>query len=423
MTPEFSIIIPVYNAEKYLAEALESAINQSYSNIEIICINDGSKDESYKILAEYAQKDNRIVVINEDKNAGTSKARKDGVLASKGNYILFLDADDTISLTTCEVLTQFLGKADIIHFGVNVNLCNGMRLSSIKGMEKYLVPCTEKIDMPKMRELCFQKRLLSHNLWAKCFKGTVCRKAFAYLSNERLIMAEDMYAFFAVSVLSDSYLGVLEKLYNYNYGRGVTGEDKDYFQSFEVYCTQAKTVQACYTLIKQLNCEKEYADVLRNIKNNALNSCMKYLYKNDEQMNENIMECVQKIFVQYWSSEDLALGLVNLCQKYQEIDKKKWIFPFEKVKKDATVVIYGAGDMGQDYYKQLKDSQYCKIVAMVDKNYGKYTYLGYDVMPPEKLLELEYDYIVLAISKSEIRTVVKQYLLSINCPGQVVESD
>lgn len=96
-----SVIVPVYNAEKYLAECLDCLINQTLSDIEIICINDGSSDKSIDILESYAKKDNRIKVINKD-NQGAGAARNVGLDNAVGEYIYFLDADDFIELDTLE---------------------------------------------------------------------------------------------------------------------------------------------------------------------------------------------------------------------------------------------------------------------------------------------------------------------------------
>lgn len=90
-----SIIVPVYNVEKYLSECLDSLISQTLSDIEIICINDGSKDSSLEILEKYAQKDKRIVVINQE-NSGVSTARNTGMKCANGEYIGFIDSDDWI---------------------------------------------------------------------------------------------------------------------------------------------------------------------------------------------------------------------------------------------------------------------------------------------------------------------------------------
>lgn len=98
-----SIIVPVYNVEKYLRKCLDSLINQTLKEIEIICVNDGSKDNSPKILEEYAKKDNRIIVINQE-NAGLSVARNSGIDIAKGEYIGFVDSDDWIDLDYYEKL-------------------------------------------------------------------------------------------------------------------------------------------------------------------------------------------------------------------------------------------------------------------------------------------------------------------------------
>ena len=92
---KFSIIIPVYNMEQYLGECLDSVIGQTYKNLEIICVNDGSKDSSLDILKEYEKKDNRIKIIDKE-NDGVSMARNDGISVATGDYIIFVDSDDTI---------------------------------------------------------------------------------------------------------------------------------------------------------------------------------------------------------------------------------------------------------------------------------------------------------------------------------------
>lgn len=101
--PKISVIVPVYNAEKYVDECLNSLVNQTLSEIEIICINDGSTDNSLKILDKYAKKDNRVTVISTDNN-GPGNARNIGLKKSKGEYISFIDADDWIDLDSFNLL-------------------------------------------------------------------------------------------------------------------------------------------------------------------------------------------------------------------------------------------------------------------------------------------------------------------------------
>ena len=113
-----SVIVPVYNVEKYLAECINSIINQTLKEIEIICVNDGSTDSSLDILREYEKKDNRIKVINKS-NGGISSARNAGIEAANGKYIAFVDSDDWVDLDAYEILYRFAKEqhADILCAG------------------------------------------------------------------------------------------------------------------------------------------------------------------------------------------------------------------------------------------------------------------------------------------------------------------
>ena len=100
--PLVSVVIPVYNVENYLRQCMDSVVNQTYCNVEIVCINDGSPDRSIDILREYEQKDKRIKII-EIENQGLSGARNVGTAYCTGDYLLYLDSDDWIDLDTVEV--------------------------------------------------------------------------------------------------------------------------------------------------------------------------------------------------------------------------------------------------------------------------------------------------------------------------------
>lgn len=134
---KISLIVPVYNTEKYIENCLDSLINQTYNNIEIICVNDGSTDNSLNILKDYEKKDNRIIVIDK-KNEGVSVARNIGIEKATGDYFMVVDSDDTIELNTCEILMNNLNNnssVDIIYFQrFNIDKkgkhkCNGGKLS------------------------------------------------------------------------------------------------------------------------------------------------------------------------------------------------------------------------------------------------------------------------------------------------------
>lgn len=99
--PKVSIIVPVYNVALYLRQCMDSIINQTYRNIEIVCIDDGSTDESGKILDEYAKSDDRINAVHTN-NAGVASARNTGLSLASGEYLLFVDGDDWIDTATCQ---------------------------------------------------------------------------------------------------------------------------------------------------------------------------------------------------------------------------------------------------------------------------------------------------------------------------------
>lgn len=119
MKRKYSIIVPVYNVEKYINECLSSLINQTYKNIEIVVINDGSSDNSLSLIEEYSRIDDRIRVIDQ-KNMGLGYTRNVGIDNAVGDYILFVDSDDYISLNTCEEIEAVLSynnEVDIIVLG------------------------------------------------------------------------------------------------------------------------------------------------------------------------------------------------------------------------------------------------------------------------------------------------------------------
>lgn len=118
----FSIIVPIYNVEKYLKRCIDSLINQTYKNIEIILVDDGSTDDCPQICDNYAVKDNRIKVIHK-KNGGLSEARNFGLEKATGEYIFFIDSDDWLNTKTVEQFEFFLEKDSAIDIAIG-NLIN-----------------------------------------------------------------------------------------------------------------------------------------------------------------------------------------------------------------------------------------------------------------------------------------------------------
>ncbi len=151
-----SVIVPVYNGEKYLKTAIESLVNQTYSNLEIILVNDGSSDKSLEICEKYAKKDERIVVLSK-KNGGQYTARNLGLDYAKGNYIGFLDQDDYLDLTFYEKLYNIIKQYNAcIARSNNYFLIDGKFVLREKRQEKTIY----------YNKDVFKEKLLSDEIWS-----------------------------------------------------------------------------------------------------------------------------------------------------------------------------------------------------------------------------------------------------------------
>lgn len=114
---KYSFIVPVYNTEKYLKKCLDSLVNQTYKDFEIIVVNDGSTDKSSNIISKYQKKYKNIIVINKE-NEGLSMARNRGVQKSSGKYIIFVDSDDYVSNKLLEEVDKKIDDSDILRFQI-----------------------------------------------------------------------------------------------------------------------------------------------------------------------------------------------------------------------------------------------------------------------------------------------------------------
>lgn len=126
---EISVIIPVYNIQQHLRECLDSVLGQSYPHLQVICVDDGSTDESPAILAQYAQKDNRVQVIRQQ-NAGPGAARNTGLEAATGEYVIFLDSDDWFEPDFLEKMVD-----TAVREGADVAICRAVEFDTTSGRE------------------------------------------------------------------------------------------------------------------------------------------------------------------------------------------------------------------------------------------------------------------------------------------------
>ena len=196
-----TIVLPIYNVEKYLERSVNSIVNQSYKNLDIILIDDGSKDNCPSICDEWAKKDHRIRVVHKE-NAGLSMARNTGIDLAKGKYIFFLDSDDFVEhdLVECSVKTAVETGAQIIVYGYDrFNKDGKPVMSSVPELPKtvmlgeeireIVVPCVAG-PMIKNRK----KYHLASSAWAAMYSVDVIRENQFYFVSEREIISEDVYS-------------------------------------------------------------------------------------------------------------------------------------------------------------------------------------------------------------------------------------
>ncbi len=208
----FSVIVPMYNVEKYAKECIESILNQTYTDFELILVDDGSTDNSGKIIDEYAQKDNRIVAIHKE-NSGVTSARKEALKNSSGQYIVPIDGDDWIDTNYLETFANVINKHENISM-ICSNLCvlspNGKKNIEMKFPNDTLL---EKDDVEK----------IYFNLFS--FAPTLCTKAiekdiytkYQMSVDDAVVMGEDGLVSFLVLLNSKRIYTLKYSGYYYRY--------------------------------------------------------------------------------------------------------------------------------------------------------------------------------------------------------------
>lgn len=203
-----SIIVPVYNAELYLKTCIDSILNQTYQNIELILVDDGSSDNSSTIYNEYLG-DPRVNIIKKE-NGGVSSARNSGIKEATGDYIMFVDSDDYIELTMIEEYVKYMTSNQMIIGGFNEIYVN-----KIFRHNPYKQKITEQLEIIN---LIFHGVEIGGFLFNKIYDSNIIKKHNLYL-NEEIHMCEDLlfninYLFYIekVTVMPDS-------LYNYRMRR------------------------------------------------------------------------------------------------------------------------------------------------------------------------------------------------------------
>lgn len=366
-----SIVVPVYNGEFYIKKCVDSLLEQTYYPLEIILVNDGSEDGTAEICSEYTDKYENIRLINKQ-NEGVTLARLDGVKRASGQYIAFVDADDWIDDNYIEQMMSELGDGDIILAGITKVFSDeeGHVLEERNILSAGIYQEDEEKTILFERMLCYdtpfgfgilpyacnkiykKNRLISlmESVDKSIYDGEDVAIIFPYLLNSEKI------------VLSD-YCG-----YNYLIHKGsVCTQKRD-----DAYCNASRL----YLWLYEAFFGAKYAEIML------------------PQLRDYFLRMI-------WKRDPSTY-----------IQANDYAFPFCRVQNKSKIIIYGVGDVGKAYYTQVKQTDYCEVVACADKNVECSEGIDCRIIKPEAILEIDFDYVIIAIRSKYINDVVFKYLLN-----------
>lgn len=439
--PKVSVIIPVYNAEPYLRQCLDSVVNQTLREIEIICVDDGSTDNSADILEEYKKKDSRVSVYKQ-KNLYAGVARNNGLKKATGKYVIFWDSDDFFEL---DALQKMYERAESVE--ADIVVCNSIAYDDENKCDIEWDRSLNPLYMPKKE--VFSKSDISEYIfllcvawsWDKLFNREFILKNNLKYGDSRT--EEDVQFVFVALAVAEKITTLEDGLIHYRKYNPNSLENSrdDYWNStvimFENFLQELKLrkldvllrrsfdnfmvmhMVSVLFMLKDINAYrqmynrlKEYVIPLYGLNEHGedyyfekywynwlcyINTCdvdefiMRDL--NSKRCNEERFLLYMQIFQRLFNKTSETLN--EVVEYYTK--NKRWYFPFGRVPKGSDIVLYGAGDAGKDFYKQFTESGYCNVKLWVDKNYEILREKGMNVSPVSDMKDYMYDYIVIAV--------------------------
>lgn len=256
MRPLVSVIIPVYNTAFYLTQCLDSIIHQSFKNIEIICINDGSTDESPIILKDFASRDKRIKIINQE-NKGLPVARNTGIDGALGKYITFVDSDDYLSQNAIELMVNAIenNPVDFVVAGAHAFADTPEDEERTKGIKNWLETQTHP------EGIHFINKNMPVTCWSQLLKAEILQKYNIRFPNEK-VSFEDEYWRYAHQIHCKTFYYLPQQLYQYRIrGTSITGSQKKTARPFEMIRIHQLIVEE----LQKYNRFEEFAPELEKI--------------------------------------------------------------------------------------------------------------------------------------------------------------
>lgn len=410
--PKVSVIIPVYNAEPYLNQCIESVLNQSLKEIEVICVDDGSTDHSLKILTACAEKDSRLKVITQE-NTSAGAARNKGLEIAQGEYLSFLDADDFFEKEMLETAyTESIeSDTDIIAFRSNrYDDKTGLFHEANWTIREELLPDLKVFSHKDIKKDFFIAFM--GWAWDKLFKAEFIKRNSLFFQDQKSINDQ----VFVFSALAKAERIIINRnVFAHKRVNNVNSISTNYSYSKNPYFFY----NALKELKKQLIVLQCYEELERDYINYALYYSLWNLDKFfDTEIYEDLFENLKsKWFLEFGVLDKQETYFYNpnnfkrcneiMLLKAKEYKKRSvirntncgnFLFPFELVRKNAEIVLYGAGNVGKVYYKQVKYTDYCKVSAWCDKQYQS---LGDGYCDPEEIAAMEFDAIVIAVNDKD----------------------
>lgn len=302
-----SVIIPIYNVEKYLPRCLDSVLAQSFKDLQIICVNDGSKDDSLNILNDYAQKDDRILIISQE-NKGLSGARNTGLDAAKGKYIFFLDADDYLHPQALETFYNIALKTDSPIVISNTFARHGKDKISMAKFDinniNYSICSNPLIDL-------YAHRFVSAIVWNKLYKKEVIQN-FRFIEG---IYYEDWPFTACLFSQLDNFAICKEKLYIYNTVSSSIVRSEFSVKKIKDYITGIRYVYNYFISKKRI---KDW----ETIKNKRVSQSLKMLISKIYKSKKNRKELSDYFFEEYnklLSEKIISFSNLSLKSKFRFI--------------------------------------------------------------------------------------------------------
>lgn len=445
-----SVIVPVYNAGEYLEQCMSSIRGQTLENIQIICVDDGSTDDSLEILTRHAKEDDRIEILSQ-KNQYAGVARNHGMKHANGKYLSFLDADDYFESDMLEKMYQ---QAEANQ--VDVVMCRYAERLETK--DNITFPDWAFIDSffdgakKSVRKNRFSGKQLNHAglfqisrgwAWDKLFRTDFVRRCGYEYQDFR--SSEDGYFVYMLLTRARqiSYMDNIFITHRIDLPHSLSNtKEKDWMNGFMMFMMIKRELeqQGIYELYQQsflnevisfmswylesMRLFEAYTKVYAYIKESmepiikALNHSKSYYFQ--EQAYE-WYEKVNSLPLEEYLFEERKRTCDIIQWQKGEIQERDWVFPYHVLEKSKKVILYGAGKIGRAYHAQLVESGFCEELTWVDKEYKKYTATGLKVESPDLIEQKEFDYVFVSIKNKETQDKITEELVGKGVPTEKIK--